>query len=372
MHRVALIGANGQVGAELCLMLAAQGGLELMPICRTRSGSAFLRWHGIACRHGRIAEDADAERLLSDCDVVVNSSLAGGTPAQIRRTEARIVRNIFHHSKDSATIIHFSTQSVYGDPTPRRWIRWRTPYGRAKLATERQVRRQSRRTGKRCYILRLGHVCGALQEISAAIRAAIRDRNVILPAEDRSSNTVYTAAIVGAIEQIMAGSVAPGTYDLMNTPRWSWREVYEFEAAAAGVALHARTIETRTDRARAVLRSMGRLAGELAASQAVRDLAAKLFAHVPEALNARATAWWYVRRARSDIARLSPAQHLEAHLSWVENGRRFFPAERSTIDLLRASSARFDPPASPAAWAADAPDSRPALAAEPLAPAASR
>ncbi|MGH8211171.1 MAG: NAD(P)H-binding protein, partial [Steroidobacteraceae bacterium] len=87
MLKVGIVGANGQVGAELCLLLAARKDIELIAICRSRSGSAFLRWHGIACRHGRVADQADAARLLSDCDIVVNSSLASGTPAEIRRIE---------------------------------------------------------------------------------------------------------------------------------------------------------------------------------------------------------------------------------------------------------------------------------------------
>src|SRR5580700_7285514 len=194
MVRLGMVGANGQVGAELCLMFAGRGDLELVPICRNRSGSAFLRWHGIACRHGRVADPEDAPRLLSDCDVIVNSSLAGGSPSQIRRVEDQIIRSIFRYSKRSATVIHFSTQSVYGDPRPNRRIRWRNPYGRAKLVSERTARTEARRNGKPAYILRLGHVCGALQEISNTIRAGIQARSVVLPAENRSSNTVHTAA----------------------------------------------------------------------------------------------------------------------------------------------------------------------------------
>src|SRR5256885_3842640 len=48
--------------------------------------------------------------------------------------------------------IHFSTQSVYGDPRPNRWIRWRNPYGHAKLASERAVRLEARSTEKPAYI----------------------------------------------------------------------------------------------------------------------------------------------------------------------------------------------------------------------------
>jgi nucleoside-diphosphate-sugar epimerase len=373
MIRLGMVGANGQVGAELCLMLAARKDIELVPICRNRSGSAFLRWYGIPCRHGRVAEPGPAARLLGDCDVIVNSSLASGAPAQIRRIEDQIIQSIFRHSKDSATIIHFSTQSVYGDPTPNRWIRWRNPYGRAKLATERQVRLQSRRTRKPAFILRLGHVCGPLQEISNSIRASIRARAVTLPMENCSSNTVYTAAIIGAIEQIIAGGAGPGTYDLMNTPRWTWREVYEYEAAGCDEDLGPQVVESSSASWTSVIMASAiRLAGHLASAHPVRDLFAKTFAYLPESTNARAMAWWYAKRAAREIAALRSANRPLGHLSWVENGKHFFQAQNTTIDLLRSESALRAVPGGPSAWPADLPDAQPSAPTELMAAAPSR
>ena len=365
MLRLGVVGANGQVGAELCLMLAARRDIELIPICRNRSGSAFLRWHGIACRHGRVADPADAARLLGDCDVIVNSSLATGAPSQIRRIEDQIVQNIFNYSKDSATIIHFSTQSVYGDPSPNRWVRWRNPYGRVKLATERQVRLQSRSTRKPAFILRLGHVCGPLQEISNTIRASVRARSVYLPPKNRSSNTVYTVAIIGAIAQIIARRARPDTYDLMNTPRWTWREVYEYEATVCNVQLAPRIIESPSPSWKsAIIAPAVRMAGYLATAQPVRDLFAKLFAYVPESMNARAMAWWYAKRARTEIAALGLPMQLAEHLSWVENGGTFFPAESATVDLLRSASALPESPNGTGVWPADLPDAQRFVPAE--------
>jgi nucleoside-diphosphate-sugar epimerase len=353
-------------------MLASRKDIELVPICRNYSGSAFLRWHGVACRHGRVADPADAPRLLGDCDVIVNSSLATGAPSQIRRIEDRIVQSIFKYSKDSATIIHFSTQSVYGDPGPNRWVRWRNPYGRVKLATERQVRLQSSRTRKPAFILRLGHVCGTLQEISSTIRASIRAQSVYLPVNNRSSNTVYTAAIIGAIAQIIAGGARPATYDLMNTPRWTWREVYEYEAAVCGFPLAPQIVESPSPSWQsAIITTVARSAGRLATARPVRDLFAKLFAYVPESMNARAMAWWYARRARTEIAALGLPRPLPDHLSWVENGKNFFPADRATIDLLRSAAALSEHPGETSAWSADLPDAARVMPTE-LAAAPSR
>lgn len=357
MTKIAIIGANGQVGAELCLLLAANADFELVPICRNRSGSAFLRWQGIACRHGRAADPKEAPRLLADCDVIVNSSLAGGSPAQIRRIENRIIHHMFACSKPSATIIHFSTQSVYGDPRPHRWIRWRNPYGRAKLATERQVRVEQRRHRKAAYVLRLGHVCGPLQEITHGIRTDIRAKRVIFPDQNHSSNTVYTVAIVAAIAQIIRGSVKPDTYDLMNSPPWGWREVYDYEARACNTALSPVAVPAMARAPRsAVLESALRFAGSLASTQPVRDAVAKLFAYAPDQLNARALAWWYKKRAGSEISALNVALAPPEHLAWVANGSHFFPADKPTVDVTPIDAAEPLVRERVHSWPVDLPD----------------
>lgn len=337
MTRLAVIGANGQVGAELCLMLAELPDIELVAVCRNRSGSAFLRWQGIACRHGRIADPDDAARLIGDCDVILNSSLAAGAPAEIRRTEDRIVDHIIAYSPDRARVIHFSTQSVYGDPTRGAWIRWRNPYGRAKLATEHRLVARSRRAGKDAYVLRLGHVCGSLQEISLTIRDSIRDGDAVLPFTDHPSNTVYTAAIVGAIRQVVNGGVAPGTYDLMNTPSWTWRQVYEYEAQLIGAALPAFRVGADPSPAspgRAVLSLLRWLSSQVLAARWIVDTGTKLFAYAPGRMNGRAMAWWFARRARAEVAALNSSESPPEHLSWVRNGVNFFPADVPTRALL--------------------------------------
>jgi len=340
MPRVAVLGANGQVGAELCLLLAGVPGIDLVPISRNRSGSAFLRWHGIRCRHGRPAVAAEAQSLLVDCDVVINSALASGTPAQMRQVEDAIVHNAFAFSRATALIIHFSTQSVNGDPTAGRLIRWRSLYGRAKLATEARVRAQARRFRKTAFIFRLGHVCGALQQISNDIRQEISEDRVVLPERDMPSNTVYTATIVEAVLAVIRGQVSPGRYDLMNVPQWTWRAVYEYEARVIGHELRPRIATAPSAPAplpvRAI-RGMARFAADAAAGPFARQLVATALARLPPRLSERGQAWWYRKRARSEIALLPSCREPADHLFWEANGSHFIDALTSTAELLERS-----------------------------------
>lgn len=357
MRRVALIGANGQVGAELALLLARVPNFELVPICRTRSGSAFLRHHGIAVRHGRVADASDARRLLGDCDLVVNAALATGTPTEIRRSEDAIVVNAITQSLPIATVVHFSTQSVYGDPRPGRPIRWRNPYGRVKLATESTALRAARRAGKTLHVLRLGHVCGALQGITADIRAQLRSGRVVLPVTDAPSNTVYTVTILDAILQAARGSLPAGVFDLMNVPQWSWTAVHEFEARACGVPFEAVRVAVPAPQsalARATTLVRGTL--RLAASEPARHLANKLLAHAPLRWNARGQAWWNLQRARREIGALERLGMPAEHYSWIANGSRFPSGLTPTAELLQLHPYSDLLPVRPIRWPVDLPD----------------
>jgi dTDP-4-dehydrorhamnose reductase len=227
--------------------------------------------------------------------------------------------------------VYFSTQSVYGDPSPGRSVRWRNPYGRAKRVSESKVLASARRFGKRAYILRLGHVCGELQGISLDIRRDLVRGQAMLPAQDVPSNTVLTASILDAVREIMGGGVRPGTYDLMNTPQWTWQQVYDYEARRIGMEFGPKRLQPGEGR-RSGLKSVAR---RLLAGRWNRELLAKLLAHAPPDLSRRAQAVWYVQRARAEIAALSGgAQQAPAeHLSWVTNGTHGFP-QRPTIEVL--------------------------------------
>ena len=360
MPKIAILGANGQVGAEVCLLLRQMGGMDLIPICRSRSGSAFLRWQGFACRHGRPADPQEAARLLGDCDVIANFALSGGNPAQIRITEDLLVRNAFEHSPAGATIIHFSTQSVYGDPRPGRLVRWRNPYGRAKLLTERTVRSAQRRWHKPAFILRLGHVCGELQGISQDMRRELLEGRAVLPDVDVASNTVLTVVIAAAIRQIATRTVEPGTYDLMNCPHWTWRQAYAYEAQRCGASFAPDSVAIAPSHPGAqVLGKLRQWAAALLTGRRSREAAANILqALATERLSRRLQALWGYHRARSEIAALrgAVARRPAEHLSWVKNETRSFP-QLPTTDLLQPEPYPLALAAGTCvAWPADLPD----------------
>lgn len=381
MTRIAILGANGQVGAELCLILRNHPEVEMIPICRNPAGSAFLRYSGVAVRHGVPADPAQAPRLLGDCDVVVNLALASGTPRQIRNTERALVQNAIRFARPNARLIYFSTQNVYGDPSPSARIRWRSSYGRAKLTSEQVFRKAA--AGRDAYVLRLGHVCGELQNITALIRDRIRNQNIIFPHSNGPSNTVYTAAIVDAILKITAGRELPGTYDLMSNPEWTWPQVYEFEARRGSLELHSQYLPApRPSPARSfssIARSAGtwplrKVARYISRVPTAKQLALRVSAHLSPSFNDRANATWGISQARADIDRLRHLQVTDESMLWLPQGKHFLRNLATTTDLLNDPAYQI-PPHDPARqWPQDLPPagagsgseiSPPPLAAKP-------
>src|ERR1700733_3426942 len=192
--RVAILGANGQVGSEISLRLRGVEGIEVLAITRNVSGSAFLRLNGVVCRHGRITDLSEARDLIGDCDVVVNFALSNtGIPRADRDANRLMIRNVVAAAKPGAPIVFASTIMVYA-PGMKFWLP--DSYGLEKLAAERIFLRLCRTSHHPAFVFRLGHVMGDLQKITRKICAEIRQGIVALPHQgSRASNTVFTSSI---------------------------------------------------------------------------------------------------------------------------------------------------------------------------------
>ena len=313
MTRIAILGANGQVGAEVCLRLREAEGIEVVPVVRNVSGSAFLRLNGMDCRHGRIADLIDARRLIGDCDTVVNFALSTtAIPRVDRDINRKIVRGILAGAKPGARIVFASTIMVYA---PAMKFRFLDSYGMEKLIVEKMFGRLCRTSQHPFFVLRLGHVLGDLQNITRKLCGAIRAGRVALPNQGLSgSNTVFAATIVEAIVQAARGSQSPGTYDLISSPQWSWREVYAYYAAQLQVPLELAEVANVYDpRARAGDSSglLRRWLRYLTHHQSLRERLMFLLAYLPTELNQRIYSRYLQTRARAEINTLRQFEKVE-------------------------------------------------------------
>lgn len=316
--KIAVLGANGQVGSEVCLLLSRVPGVEVVPISRNRSGSAFLRWHGIACRHGRASDPAESRALLGDCDVVANFALATGRPREAREANRLLAEAAAASSRPGARIIFFSTLAVYPDFLTAGAPRGQTAYGEEKLRGERDALRAGQRAGKPTWVLRLGHVYGDLQGIRDEMRRIVTAGPVRVPKGGAlGSNVTHTVTIVDAILKIAAGGEQPGVYDLVCSPAWSWQEVLAHEAGRAGTPLvveepfpdpFASAAVGLFARLKGAVRSV---AASVLASPRTREIGLRWIAYLPESVNLRLQSRNFQRRAAAEISLLSvrPPSH---------------------------------------------------------------
>jgi nucleoside-diphosphate-sugar epimerase len=308
--RVAVIGANGQVASEVTLLLK-QLGQDVVPVVRGRMGASFLRYMGVAVRIGSLAEEAQGASLLRDADIVANFALAGGTGKEMRQANDALIRNSFRHSPAHACLLFFSTLAVndgFNADASKRGA-----YGREKLRNERLFARLAREGNRRALVLRLGHVCGEHQSISAAMRELIALKPVRLPDPERHANCISTAGIADVIIGLAEGRVeASGRYDLVNDPSWSWRQVLAHEARRIGYPL---SIAVEPDSLRSP-RPLKRLAAGLVrsafASPAIKSRADRLLPLLPRSAGEAVKTRYFRQRAAEEIARLAEPDVLEA------------------------------------------------------------
>jgi len=360
MTRVAIVGANGQVGAEVCLRLRQAEGIEVVPVVRNVSGSAFLRLNGVECRHGRVVDPADVRRLIGDCDVVVNMVVSmTSIPRADRETNRAVVRSIVAGAKPRATIVFASTIMVYA-PATRYWLP--DTYGLEKLLTEKLLAWKCRESSHPLFILRMGHVLGDLQNITRNICGEIRSGEVTLPEGGfRASNSVFTSSIVEAIVQAARGTAKPGTYDLITSPQWTWLQVYEYYASILGLPLEVAADCARHGGPRfARAGTMRRLMHHFTRNNFWRERLTFLVAFLPLEMNQRIYLRYLQARARSEIKPMGKTQKIESPIpDWRELKVRPMPYMADPVTLMARYPLRYEfgppRPDSSAAWRSASP-----------------
>jgi nucleoside-diphosphate-sugar epimerase len=236
MPTIGIVGANGQVGTEVCLLLSLMPGCRVVPIVRNPIGSAFLRRLGLECRHGDVGSPEDGRRLLDGCDVAVDMSLPKGSASGIRAQIRRTVSGAVGGSQQGCRLVYVSTVMAFGMLDDRRFKRRfvaRTVYGATKRFGERLATGLGRRQDHEVFVLRLGQVHGELQEVSRSIRNGLVSTPTMVPAGP--SWTVFAYSVAEALANIGRGLERPGLYTLVSVPPWSWKEVYEYYCRMGGI-----------------------------------------------------------------------------------------------------------------------------------------
>ncbi len=287
---VGIVGAGGQVGPALLSSLADGPHLRVFGVCRNEISAGPLRAEGHDVRCGSVTDPATATELLGDVDVIVNCSATSGTPAA-KSVAERGMLSALAGLPGGKRLIHFSSVAVYGSCIDARRNLFERPhpdqpYGRHKLDLEHHLWRCLRAGAHEAVILRLGHVYGAGQWLSRFALDAARDPRFRLPFDGRlPSNAVHAANVSAAIRKLILDWPRPGTYNLLDAPATSWREVFDWNTNAVGAGRVPAMSEDESGRVaahhrrQAAIPLRARLASEIAAW--VRTLPGSFMAACP-------------------------------------------------------------------------------------------
>lgn len=246
--KVAVIGANGQVGREVALFLSVMN-VEVVAISRTELGGIFLERCGVPCRYGSISDESDVKRLLEGCDIVADFAHPRDLPYKIREAVSLNINNIVKFAPEGAPYVYMSTISAFGmrheDSKMKNHFLSHTTYAADKRYLERHV--LAHRDIRDIYVLRLSQVHGELQKVSQQFIDELVEGDVVLPFhEDTSSYTVFCYSIAEAIINICNGKERPGLYTAVSTPYWSWGDVYRYWASRQGRQVNLITSAKKT------------------------------------------------------------------------------------------------------------------------------
>lgn len=322
--RIAVLGANGQVGSSVVKRLSRSTKHDLIAVCRNPlAASAIASLPRCEIRTGNAADAGDAVRLYGDCDAVVNCALAAGAPRPARRINAEIIQNVRKAAGAGhiRSFVHLSTVAVYGalyhPDLGGSFARPRAgdAYGRDKLFAERVMRRTFRGGGVDWFILRVGHVYGPEQGHSADFLGRIRS-GFRLPFEGTGpSNAVHVDRLGIAIGQLCADpGISPGIMNACESES-SWGDVLDLHADAAGLhrvarmsaaestavlqaALGALARPTLTRLIREVGIATSKVPASMAQLPGLRDLGYGLLSHLSEGANALAKKRYVAWQAR--------------------------------------------------------------------------
>jgi nucleoside-diphosphate-sugar epimerase len=238
--RIGIIGANGQLGSEVCLLLSQMEGMEVAPICRNQVGASFLRRCGLEVRIGAADNEANTRKLLEGLDLVADFSLPAGSSSHVRSQIGQTMSNVIRFAPPGVPFVYLSSILAFGNADFHSDLHsyrfCRSAYGLTKRYAEQLARKLSSKHDRPTYLFRVGVVHGDLQ---AATRQALKDLKAsahltaYLP--DCESYTVFAFSIAEALVSALQRKDSPDLYTLVSSPAWSWKELHQYLCDRASV-----------------------------------------------------------------------------------------------------------------------------------------
>lgn len=242
MTRIAILGANGQVGSEVCLALAGEPSVQLTGVVRSLYGTPLLALAGVPHAVADFDDPPALAAALGEADVVVDLTYPSGQLVEIPEILAQNLAAIAKAMRPGARYLHISSIMAFGmggdDNHLADHLVPRVSYGYIKRWGEGEALRVGEARGIEVYIARLGQVHGVLQSVTHAWLSRWRTGEISFvgtPAD--LSTTLFSAEVADAVLACARGELAAGkVYTLVSNPQRSLGEVCAVYRALYGEA----------------------------------------------------------------------------------------------------------------------------------------
>ncbi|GMV18731.1 MAG: hypothetical protein AMXMBFR56_69550 [Polyangiaceae bacterium] len=229
--RVAILGANGQVGSELALLLAVSDEIDLIGVVRSEYGATLLRLAGVPHATASFDDPEALARAIGDCDLVVDLTYPSGQLPDIPGMIEANIRAVMRAARRGAGYLHMSSIMAFGMPSGgtqlRNYLIPRASYGHIKRWAEGCAVRLGREYGVETFVFRLGQVHGVLQAVAQDYRRRVESGALRFEGDSRAlSTTVFANAVADAVLVCARRQIeSERTYTLVSNPQWSLAEL---------------------------------------------------------------------------------------------------------------------------------------------------
>ena len=209
--RVGILGANGQVGAELMLYLADEPGVEVVGFMRDSYSAKLLRMNDLPfCLYS----DSQYPDLIRSCHVVVDCTYPGGQTVNIPEMIRQSFIQTLALMKRDAHYISLSSVMAYGVPEGDAEMKLhrvsQTVYGAIKRQSELDLFRIGKDASVNLYAFRLGQTHGVLQAATQSYRHALTyGDGVIHGGPEDALNTIFVHSLARALLKCGRESLYP-------------------------------------------------------------------------------------------------------------------------------------------------------------------
>ena len=238
--KVAILGANGQIGSVLTRVMSNSDEIKVVAVCRNDIGAQLLQNLNCEVRLGSVMDSSFDYSILSDCDVVLNCIWPSGSSQQVQKHNNELLKNIAKQPIGQ-TFISLSSVAVYGSCIDKNYSTFHdprpdNPYGDAKLKFENKISKIFAKSDKPLYQIRLGHVFGAEQWLSNFIIESLKKKSFELPFDGSlPSNAVHVYDLANALTKLILNPPKSGIYNLAANPQVSWRELFDWHSINCGL-----------------------------------------------------------------------------------------------------------------------------------------